>query len=167
MMASKNVMRRADARLRIGRSKRRTHSHGVDGFAACRANHRAAIQGERAMQITDQDRRVEELQLAMSRAFEARKTPAVGVLDDGDDVVINVSWVVETGRDATLDARCSAPLRVASRQFERYGAMDMAPRRIVQERDAFDRSRADQANANECSLDIRAADDWFDAPETP
>ncbi|WP_250520151.1 MULTISPECIES: DUF3022 domain-containing protein [unclassified Caballeronia] len=125
------------------------------------------------MKYTDQDQRVEELQVALSRAFDARKTPFVGVVDEGDDIVINVSWAIETGRDTTLDARCSVVLRIAARQFERYGAMDTAQRLIVQDRViahvrcAFDQSRSGQANANECSLELRAADDWFDTPDTP
>ena len=124
------------------------------------------------MKFTDQNQRVEELQLALSNAFEARKTPAVGILDDGDDVVINVSWVVETGRDTTLDARCSATVRFASSQIDRYAALDTAQRQIAQERmvtrvrDAFGRAREGDVNADECSLAIRADDAWFDAPST-
>ncbi|SAK58211.1 hypothetical protein AWB77_01849 [Caballeronia fortuita] len=124
------------------------------------------------MKVTDQDQRVDELQQALSRAFVAPKTPTMGVVDEGDDVVFNVSWVVETGRDTTLDSRCSATVRLAALQFERYGAMDTAQRLIVQDRftaavqEAFTRSRLGQLDPDACSLDIRAADIWFDVPET-
>ncbi|SAK65897.1 hypothetical protein AWB76_03727 [Caballeronia temeraria] len=124
------------------------------------------------MKSADQIQRMEELQQALSDAFEGPKNPAVGALDDGDDVVANVSWVVETGRDTTLDSRCSASVRFAARQIERYAAMDTAQRIIVQDRmitrvrDAFDNSRAGRTDANECSLAILADDDWFDVPAT-
>ncbi|SAK55938.1 hypothetical protein AWB79_02239 [Caballeronia hypogeia] len=124
------------------------------------------------MKAMDHAQRVEELQLALSRTFGSTKTPAVGMLDDGDDVVLTVSWVVETGRDTTLDARCSASVRFAGRDVDRYAALDTVQRRTVQDRmiahlkDAFDQSRAGQPNADECSLAIRADSSWLDVPDT-
>jgi hypothetical protein len=123
------------------------------------------------MRITDQDQRVGELQLAMSRAFESRKTPAVSLLDEGDELVVNVSWVTASGRDTTLDSRCSASIRFASPQVERYAVMDIGQRRIIQDRlvdalrHAFAQSRGGQPDTNACSLDLRADDAWFQPPE--
>lgn len=124
------------------------------------------------MKVTDHDQRVEELQLALSRAFESRKVPAVRLLEDGEDFVLNVSWVVETGRDTTLDSRCSASVRFASHQIDRYAALDTAQRRYAQDRmiervtSAFGEARGNQPVAGECSLAIHADDQWFDAPPT-
>ncbi|SAK65066.1 hypothetical protein [Caballeronia ptereochthonis] len=116
---------------------------------------------------------MEELQLALSRAFGSLKAPAVSVLDEGDELIMNLSWVIETGRDTTLDSRCSASIRFASRQIDRYSAMATDRRRHVQARlierlrDAFTQSREGRPNANECSLDMSAEDGWFDAPDAP
>ncbi|MDR5780693.1 hypothetical protein QCE63_14820 [Caballeronia sp. LZ065] len=124
------------------------------------------------MRITDYDQRVEELQLAMSDAFESRKTPAVSVLDEEDSVVINVSWVTESGRDTTLDSRCSASVRFTTAQLERYSSVDIGRRKILQGRvaeglrQAFARSGSAQPEPGACSLELRADDAWFDPPAT-
>ena len=123
------------------------------------------------MKVTDHDQRVEELQLALSRTFESRKAPAVTVLDEGDSIVFNVSWVVATGRDTTLDSRCSASVVFTSDQLERYAAMATVQRRYVQDRmmqrlrSMFAQMQQAQADPNACSLDLRAEDAWFDAPD--
>jgi hypothetical protein len=128
-------------------------------------------QGE-TMRITDYDQRVEELQLAMSGAFESPKTPAVSVLDEEDSVVVNVSWVTASGRDTTLDSRCSASVRFAASQIDRYSAMDIGRRKIIQGRvveglrQAFAQSGNNPTASGACSLELRADDAWFVPPET-
>lgn len=59
------------------------------------------------MTYADQEQRIEELQIALSRAFEARKRPSVSAIYDGDDIVLRVSWVTQSTRDTSLDARCA------------------------------------------------------------
>ncbi|MDR5815165.1 hypothetical protein QCE62_16405 [Caballeronia sp. LZ033] len=124
------------------------------------------------MRITDYDQRVEELQLAISSAFESRKTPAVSVLDEEASVVINVSWVTESGRDTTLDSRCSASVRFTTAQLERYSSVDIGRRKIIQGRvveglrQAFAQSGGTQSAPGACSLELRADDAWFVPPET-
>ena len=123
------------------------------------------------MKAADQDQRVEELRLALSRAFESRKAPAVSVLDEGGEVVMNVSWVTETGRDTTLDSRCSASIRFASEQIDRYAAMATIQRRFVQDRmterlrSDISQLREERPDADDCSLELRADGSWFDAPD--
>lgn len=123
------------------------------------------------MKLTDQDQRVEELQLALSRTFESRKAPAVTVLDEGDSVVFNVTWVVATGRDTTLDSRCSASVVFTSSQIDRYAEMATIQRRYVQDRmierlrSVFAQAQQGQADPDACSLGLRAEDAWFDAPD--
>lgn len=123
------------------------------------------------MKAADQDQRVEELQLALSRAFESRKAPAVSVLDEGDQLVMNVTWVTETGRDSTLDSRCSASIRFAAEQIDRYVAMETVQRRFVQDRmverlqSDIEQLHEDRPDEDGCSIEIRAHDGWFDVPD--
>jgi hypothetical protein len=125
------------------------------------------------MKAADQDQRVEELQLALSRAFESRKAPAVSLLDEGHELVMHVTWVTETGRDTTLDSRCSASIRFAAEQIDRYVAMETVQRRFVQDR-MVERLQSDVAqlhedrpDANDCSIEMRAHESWFDVPDDP
>ncbi|MDR5758515.1 hypothetical protein [Caballeronia sp. LZ035] len=124
------------------------------------------------MKVTDYDQLIEELQLAMSGAFASRKTPAVSALDEEHSVVVNVSWVTESGRDTTLDSRCSASVRFTTAQLERYSSVDIGRRKIIQGRvaeglrQAFSRSGSGQTEPGACSLELRADDAWFVPPET-
>ncbi|WP_322033827.1 DUF3022 domain-containing protein [Paraburkholderia sp. J76] len=123
------------------------------------------------MNIFDFDQRVEEIQLAVADIFESPKRPAVSLVDEGERVVIQLSWVVESHRDTTLDARCAATLRFSRAQLDRYAAMDTARRRIIQERirervrERFDARQTPPAEPGACSIEIDVDDSEFETPE--
>jgi len=121
----------------------------------------------------DLQQRTEEIQLALASLFETPKAPASSSYDEGDAVYLQLSWVVESTGDTTLDARCVVTLRLARAQIERYAALDTSKRLVVQERlrklvrRRFDESRQPPARQQACSVEIAADDALFDVPDEP
>lgn len=86
------------------------------------------------MKDIDLNQRVEEIELALSTLFESRKAPAISSYDDGATFFIQVSWVIESHADTTLDARCVLTIRFSESQIQRYAQLDTAKRILVRER---------------------------------
>lgn len=117
----------------------------------------------------DFDQRIEEVQLAMADVFDSPKRPAISLIDEGETMFMQISWVVESHRDTTLDSRCAATLRFTRAQLDRYAESGTAQRRAVQQRLrrlVRERFSADQASSatrdGECAVEITVADTEFD-----
>ena len=116
------------------------------------------------MKDIDLGQRVEEIELALSTLVESPKAPAISSYDDGATVFIQVSWVIESHRDTTLDSRCVLTLRFSESQIQRYAQMDTAQRIVVRERlcqMVRDRSPRDNATLplqGECAEDLQVDD---------
>ncbi|MEM5424433.1 DUF3022 domain-containing protein [Paraburkholderia ferrariae] len=123
------------------------------------------------MNTFDFDQRLEEIQIAVASIFESPKRPAVSLIDEGETMVIQLSWVVDSHRDTTLDARCAATLRFSRAQLDRYAEMDTARRRMVQQRirervrERFDARQVLPATEGACSIEIDVDDSEFETPE--
>jgi hypothetical protein len=116
----------------------------------------------------DMNQRLEEIQLALAGLFESPKAPASSSYDEGDVVYLQLSWVVESTRDTSLDARCVATLRLRREQIERYAALSTSQRLIVQERlrtlvrQRFDEQQNPPALQGACSIEVAADDALFE-----
>ncbi|MFC5430547.1 DUF3022 domain-containing protein [Paraburkholderia denitrificans] len=114
------------------------------------------------------EQRVEEIQLSLAHLFESLKSPAVSVIDEGDRVFLHLTWVVESSRDSTLDARCAATIEATRAQLERYARLDTAQRRAIQQRigalvrKRFDASRNRPQESGECAIEIALGDAIFE-----
>ncbi|WP_027796303.1 hypothetical protein [Paraburkholderia acidipaludis] len=121
------------------------------------------------MKTYDFDQRIEEIQLALAHEFDSPRRPAVSFLDTGDALVLNITWVIESHPDTTLDKRCAATLRATREQFERYAKHDTAQRREIQQRigarvrSCFEASRQSQPESNECAIELVLDDEIFNA----
>lgn len=121
------------------------------------------------MKSFDFDQRLEEIELALTDVFPSPKEPSVSSLDEGETVYVQLSWVVESHRDTTLDARCSVTLRFAREQLDRYAHLDTRERREVQDRirtrvrERFDTVQAPPSVQGECALELTFADADFRA----
>ncbi|MBN3757067.1 DUF3022 domain-containing protein [Paraburkholderia sp. Tr-20389] len=117
--------------------------------------------------------RIEEIELALAGMFESPKAPTVSAYQEGTTTYLTLSWVVETGRDTTLDARCIATIKLVDAQIDRYAALETSKRRIVQDRlkdlvrRHVDASRAKAASADSCSIELEVEDTVFDVPNEP
>jgi len=117
--------------------------------------------------------RIEEIELALAGMFESPKAPTVSAYQEGATTFLLLSWVVETGRDTTLDARCVATLRLGNAQIDRYAELETAKRRVVQDRlkdlvrQHVDAVRAQQASMDACSIEIDVDDAVFAVPDEP
>jgi hypothetical protein len=125
------------------------------------------------MNTIGMSQRIEEIELALAGMFESPKAPTVSAWQEGTATYLTLSWVVETGRDTTLDTRCVATLKLADDQIERYAAMETAKRRIAQDRlkdlvrRHVDTLRAQAECADACSVELDVDDAVFDVPDEP
>lgn len=127
------------------------------------------------MTTTDIDlrQRIEEIQLALASLFKTPKAPASSSYDEGDTLYLQLSWVVESTRDTTLDARCVVTLRMHRTQIERYAALETSKRLVVQERlkalvrQRFDEQQNPPALHGACSVDVAVDDPVFDVRDDP
>ncbi|WP_042262840.1 hypothetical protein [Paraburkholderia heleia] len=123
------------------------------------------------MNTFDFAQRLEEIQIAVANIFESPKRPAVSLIDEGETIVIQLSWVVDSHRDTTLDARCAATLHFSREQLDRYAAMDTARRRMIHQRirervrERFAAQQTPPAIEGACSADIEVDDSEFETPE--
>ena len=121
----------------------------------------------------DLQQRTEEIQLALAGLFETPKAPASSSYDEGDVLYLQLSWVVESTRDTTLDARCVATLRMTREQIERYAALETSKRLIVQDRlknllrRRFDEQQNPPALQGACSMELAPDDSLFDVRDEP
>ena len=121
----------------------------------------------------DLSQRIEEIQLALAGLFDTPKAPASSSYDEGDVIYLQLSWVVESTRDTTLDARCVATLRLSRAQIERYAALETSKRLAIQERlrtlvrRHFDEEQNPPAREGACSIELAVDDALFDVPDDP
>jgi hypothetical protein len=93
--------------------------------------------------------------------------------DEGGVVYLQISWVVESHADTTLDSRCACTVSFTGEQIDQYVAMDTAKRLHVQHRlEALIRERvaADKAadpQQDDCAIEFVAESDLFDVPDEP
>lgn len=62
--------------------------------------------------------RIEELELALAGIFSSPEAPAVSATDEGSTVYLQISWVLESQADTTLDSRCICTVGLASAQID-------------------------------------------------
>jgi hypothetical protein len=123
------------------------------------------------MTTFDFEQRVEEIQLALAGIFESPKRPTVSLVDEGDTVILQLSWVVQSQRDTTLDSRCAATVRFSREQLDHYAALDTKRRRMIQQRisdrvhERFAASQTPPAIHGDCAVEIDLDDAVFETPE--
>jgi len=121
------------------------------------------------MKTFDFKQRLEEIQIALSHLFDSPKTSTVSLLEEGDSVIVHLTWVVESHRDSTLDARCAATIRATRVQLESYAGLDTAQRRTIQQRirqrvrTRFEESRDPTQPGGACTFDVVLDDAIFHA----
>jgi len=119
------------------------------------------------MKTFDIDQRIEEIQMALANLFDSPKTSTVSKLDEGNEVVVHVSWVVESSGDSSLDERCAATIHATREQIDRYASLDTAQRRVIQQRieqivrARFDASRNAAPQKGACEIEIALDDETF------
>lgn len=119
------------------------------------------------MEEPELEQRVEEIELALTHIFESPKVSAISSYDEGTRLFIQVSWVVDSHRDSTLDARCVVTLAFTHTQFERYAAADTARRKAFQARlgewarKQFDERQNPPALRDDCAVEVDVPDELF------
>ncbi|MFD1560082.1 hypothetical protein ACFSHT_31305 [Paraburkholderia silviterrae] len=112
------------------------------------------------MKTFDFAQRLEEIQIALARLFDSPKTSNVSLLEEGDAIIAHMSWVVDSHRDSTLDARCAATIHATRAQLEGYAGLGTAQRRTIQQRiqqcvrARFEESRDPAQPGGACSFDV-------------
>jgi hypothetical protein len=86
------------------------------------------------MRPIDREQRIEEIELGLAGLFASPKTPSVQCYEEGSRVQFQLSWVVESKRDTSLDSRCVIGIGFSEPQVDRYAAMDTAQRRAFRDR---------------------------------
>ncbi|WP_345815937.1 DUF3022 domain-containing protein [Paraburkholderia sp. PREW-6R] len=126
------------------------------------------------MNEAELQQRAEELELALANVFESPKAPAISSYDEGTRIFLQVSWVVESHADTTLDSRCAFTLALSEAQFNRYAAMDTAQRKAFQERLAgwagktFHEKRQNApADDDDCAVEADVPETLFSEPQAP
>ncbi|WP_025597411.1 hypothetical protein [Burkholderia sp. WSM2230] len=125
------------------------------------------------MRKTDTQQRIEEIELTLARSFESPKSPAVLTYDEGDTLYIQLSWVLESHRDTSLDARCVVTLRFSHTQIDVYSEMDTAKRRLIQQRlktavqERFGELQSPPGRHGDCAVEMNVDDRLFDIPDEP
>jgi hypothetical protein len=125
------------------------------------------------MNQIDRQQRLEELELAIADIFPSPKAPAVSVTDEESIVYLQISWVVESHADTTLDSRCACTVRFTGEQIDQYAAMDTAKRLRVQQRlktlmrERFEANKAADPRQDDCAVEFAADGDLFDVPDDP
>nr|WP_307857209.1 DUF3022 domain-containing protein [Paraburkholderia aspalathi] len=122
------------------------------------------IQEETIIRPIDREQRIEEIELGLAGLFSSPKAPSVQCYEEGSRVQFQLSWVVESKRDTSLDSRCVIGIRFTDPQIERYAAMDTAQRRVIRNRlGTFIRQRFDEQYTpppveGDCSIELDVDD---------
>ena len=123
------------------------------------------------MKTFDFGQRLEEIQMSLAHLFDSPKTSTVSLLEEGDAVIVHLSWVVDSHRDSTLDARCAATIHATRAQLERYAGLSTAQRRTIQQRirqrvrTRFEACQDPAQPGGACSFDVELDDAVFHADE--
>ncbi|QBR02906.1 hypothetical protein [Paraburkholderia pallida] len=121
------------------------------------------------MKTFDFAQRLEEIQIALAHLFDSPKTSTVSLLEEGDAIIVHLSWVVDSHRDSTLDARCAATIHATRVQLERYAGLGTAQRRTIQQRirqrvrARFEACRDPAQPGGACTFDVVLDEAIFDA----
>lgn len=119
------------------------------------------------MNEAELDQRLEEIELALAGIFESPKAPAVSSYNEGTRLFLQLSWVVESHRDTSLDARCVITLTLKREQFDRYSSLETAQRKAFQARLAgwvrqrFDERQNPSAAQADCALELDVPDEFL------
>lgn len=119
------------------------------------------------MNESELEQRAEEIELALADIFESPKAPAMSSYDEGTRFFVQISWVVESRGDTTLDTRRVLTLTFTTSQFERYAEMDTAHRKAFQSRlrawvkQRFAEQRDGAVTPGDCSLETVVPDELF------
>ncbi|SFU25989.1 DUF3022 domain-containing protein [Paraburkholderia aspalathi] len=123
------------------------------------------------MRPIDREQRIEEIELGLAGLFASPKTPSVQCYEEGSRVQFQLSWVVESKRDTSLDSRCVTAIRFTAPQINRYAAMDTTQGRAIRNRlGAFIRQRVDEQYTpppveGDCSIEINVDDALLDVQD--
>ncbi|WGS54987.1 DUF3022 domain-containing protein (plasmid) [Paraburkholderia sp. D15] len=116
------------------------------------------------MNEAELSQRLEEIELALAAIVDSPKAPFVSSSDGGDRVFLQLSWVVDSHRDTSLDARCVVTLALRRDQLDRYASLDTAKRRAFQEklgawvRERFDERQNPPALQGDCAVELDVPD---------
>jgi hypothetical protein len=143
------------------------------GSTHVRASHPSGdgIPEENIMSSIDREQRIEEIELGLAGLFASPKAPSVHCYEDGSRLHFQLSWVVESKGDTSLDSRCVIAVRFAEPQIDRYAAMDTAQRRAFRDRlGAFVRQRFDEQYnppplEGDCSIELDVDDTLLDVQD--
>ena len=125
------------------------------------------------MNEIDRQQRIEELELAVADIFDSPKAPAISSTDEEAVVYLQISWVLKSDADTTLDSRCVCTIRFTGEQIDTYAEMDTARRLHVQARlktftrERFEANSPADAEHVGCSVEFAAEDHLLDVPEEP
>ncbi|TFE36451.1 hypothetical protein E2553_42630 [Paraburkholderia dipogonis] len=125
------------------------------------------------MRKMDRQQRIEEIELALAGAVESPKSPAVMTYDEGATLYIQLSWVLESHGDTSLDARCVVTLRFSRAQIDFYMEMDTAKRQLIQQRlkatmlERFGELQSPPARQGDCAVEMDVDDSLLDIPDEP
>lgn len=123
------------------------------------------------MRPIDREQRIEEIELGLAGLFASPKTPSVQCYEEGSRVQFQLSWVVESKRDTSLDSRCVIGIGFSEPQVDLYAAMDTAQRRVFRDRlGTFVRQRVDEQYTpppveGDCSIEINLDDALLDVQD--
>ena len=126
-----------------------------------------------AMNQIDLPQRIEEIELALAETFESQKAPTVVAYDDASGFFIQLSWVVESHRDTSLDARCVVTIRFSDQQIHRYASMETAKRKAFRDRlcasvmERFTEQQNPPTLQGDCAVEMNVKDALLEMPEPP
>jgi hypothetical protein len=119
----------------------------------------------------DREQRIEEIELGLAGLFASPKAPSVQCYEEGSRLQFQLSWVVESKGDTSLDSRCVIAIRFAEPQIDRYAAMDTAQRRVFRDRlgtfvrQHFDEQYKPPPLEGDCSLELDVDDALLDVQD--
>lgn len=116
----------------------------------------------------DLGQRIEEIGLALAETFKSEKPPLVRNYDAGEMYFIQLSWVLASRGDTTLDARCEATLKLTPNQIVHYANAETTRRielqsqlqKLVRDRVA---GIGPLPEDGECAVDIVVPDELLDS----
>jgi hypothetical protein len=119
------------------------------------------------MNQVDLDQRLEEIELALAGIVESPKAPSISSYDEGERLFLQLSWVVDSHADTTLDKRCAITVAMTRAQFERYASLDTPQRKNWQARLAewvnqrFGERPNPQALEGDCAVELQLPNEFL------
>jgi hypothetical protein len=143
-------------------------SPSVDCHEGWRHRGKQGTAGGTIMSLVDREQRIEEIELGLAQLFASPRMPDVRSYWEGSYLYIQLSWVVESTRDTSLDSRCVVTLRFSGQQIDRYAALETAKRNVFRERlGSFVRQHFDERYnppplQGDCSVELDLDDALFE-----